>query len=226
MTAAQQLLDQIQSIAAIEALEADPGAYAERLAGELGDAATLDALEARDARLREALARLDAMIERVARIRIEHALAAEPSIGAPTRRVFATTVIGYAGRIELLEARARDAAARGGAADPDRVAGWVGDAARAALALRDAVGAPVLALIRDAADAAVPAADGHARDRSLDDAPRRRWSAMRRELEAIASAPDRVAAAALPARLAAWPAQLDEPDPGREPTFADLIELD
>jgi hypothetical protein len=49
---------------------------------------------------------------------------------------------------------------------------------------------------------------------------------MRRELEAVAADPDRVAGAAMPARLAAHPAQLDEPEPGAEVTLADLPELD
>jgi hypothetical protein len=226
MSAAQHLLDQVQSPARIEALEAEPGAYAEHLAREVGGAATLDELDARDARLGDALARLDAMIERVARVRLDHALAGDTAIAAPTRKVFATTIVGYAGRIDLLEARARDVAARGGAADPAGVAGRVGDVARAALALREAVRAGVLALIRELAAAAGPIADRHARDRLLDEAMRRRWSAARRELEAIAGQPERVGSAPLSVRLAAWPEQLDEPAPAREPTFEQMIELD
>jgi hypothetical protein len=226
MRAARHLLDEIQSIARIEALEREPGGYAARLAGELGGGATLAELAARDAMLRDALAQLDAMIERVARIRLDHALALDPSIAGPTRKVFAATVVGYAGRLELLAARARDVAARGGAPDPDRVAAVVGDQAGAALALRAAVRAGVLALASEAAAAAAPAADRHARDRTLDAATRRRWSAMRRELEATIAAPDRLASAALATRLAAWREQLDEPDAEREPGLADMIELD
>jgi len=30
----------------------------------------------------------------------------------------------------------------------------------------------------------------------------------------------------MPARVAAWPDQIDEPDPEKEVTFADMIELD
>lgn len=227
MSAAQHLLDQIQSLARIEALEAEPAAYAERLASEVGSGATtLGELDARDTRLRHALAQLDAMIERAARIRFDHALADDASIAAPTRKVFATTIVGYAGRLELLEARARDVAARGGAGDPDGVAARIGDVARSVLALRAAMQAGVLALIRDLAEAAAPIADRHARDRALDEPTRRRWSAARRDLEATASQPERIAAAPMSARLAAWPEQLDEPEPEREPTFAELIELD
>lgn len=226
MAAAQQLLDQVQSVARIEALEAAPAEYAERVAAELGGGDSLDDLAARDAALAQALGQIDAMTERVARIRLEHALAHEASIATPTRKVFATTIAGYAGRLELLEARARDVAARGGAVDPAGVAARVVDQGRAALALRDALRAGLLALIRDLAAAAGPDADRRARDRTLDEAARRRWSAARRELEATASQPERVATGPMPARLASWPEQLDEPDPAHEPTFADMIELD
>ncbi|HMG57166.1 MAG TPA: hypothetical protein VK601_26885 [Kofleriaceae bacterium] len=228
MSSAQHLLDQIQSPARIAAAEADPAAYAAELAGELGGGPldALDALDARDARLRHALAQLDAMIERAARIRIDHALADDASIATPTRKVFAATVVGYAGRLALLEARARDASARGGAADPAGIAERVVDAASAVLALRAAIQAGVLALVRDLAAAAAPLADRSARDVRLDEPTRRRWSAARRELEALASQPERITSAALPARLAAWPDQLDDPDPTQEPTFADMIELD
>jgi hypothetical protein len=94
------------------------------------------------------------------------------------------------------------------------------------LALRAAVRAGVLALIRDLAHAAAPDADRRARDRNLDEPVRRRWSAVRRDLEAVAADPARVLAGAMPARLAALPDQLDEPDPEREVTFADMLELD
>jgi hypothetical protein len=226
MSAAQHFLDQVQSLARIDALEADPAGYAERLASEVGDAATLEELDARDARLRHALGQLDAMIERATRIRLDHALAEDTSIAAPTRKVFATTIVGYAERLALLEARAREVAARGGAADPDGVATRVGEVARAVLGLREAIRAGVLALVRDLAAAAAPLADRRARDRTLDEPTRRRWSAARRDLEATASQPEHIASAPMATRLAAWPEQLDEPEPEREPTFADMIELD
>jgi len=226
VSAAQQLLDQVQSMARISALEADPAAYAERLASELGEATELDALDAQDARLRQALGQIDAMLERAARIWFDGVLADDASIATPTRKVFATTIVSYAGRLALLEDRARDVAARGGARDPAGIAAQIVDAARALLALRDALRAGVLDVIRARAAAAAPVADGAARDRRRDDAERQRWSAMRRELEAVASQPERVTAAAMSARLATWPAQIDEPDPGSEPTFADMIELD
>ncbi|TMQ02889.1 MAG: hypothetical protein E6J90_48000 [Deltaproteobacteria bacterium] len=58
----------------------------------------------------------------------------------------------------------------------------------------------------------MPDADRRARDRPLDDVERRRRSAMRRELEAVAADPDRVAGTAMAARLVAHPAQIDEGD--------------
>ena len=221
---ARRVLDQVSSLAHLDAF--DPPGYAGQLAAEVPAAATLAELEGRDAFLADALAQLDAMIARAMRMRLEHALAADTSIGTPTRKVFATTVVGYAGDLGLLAQRARDVAARGGAADPDAVAAAVTAAARAALDLRDATRAGVLALIRDLAAASVAEADRRARDRSLDEAIRRRWSAARRELEALAADPARVGVAPMAARLASFPDQLDEPAPEREVTFADMIELD
>ena len=49
---------------------------------------------------------------------------------------------------------------------------------------------------------------------------------MRRDLEQLAGDPATIVAASFTARIAAWPEQLDEPDPGPEVTFADMIELD
>lgn len=226
MSAAQHVLDQVYSLAGVVALEAEPGTYADKLAAEVATAATLPELESRDAFLVRALGQIDAMVVRAMKVRLEHALADDPSIAPPTRSVFAHTVVGYAGRLSLLEERARDVAARGGAADPARVADAVASAARSVLGLRDAVRAGVLALIRGLAQASVPEADRQARDRNLDEPVRRRWSAARRDLEAVALAPERVLAAAIAARMAELPEQLDEPAPGPELTFADFLELD
>jgi len=222
----QHFLDQVQSLPSIAAVVADPRAYADRLAGELPAAASREELAAREDRLRDALARIDAMIERVMRIRLEHVLADEPAIASPTRKVFASTVVGYESKLELLETRARDVARRGGASDPARAARSVVDAASATLALRTALRGGVLALVAHLALASVALADRDARDRRLDDPTRRAWSALRRELEAVAAQPERMVGAPLASRLATWPEHLDEPEPSSEPTFADLIELD
>src|SRR5262245_20470965 len=125
VSSAQHILDQAYSLARLEALEAEPGAYAEQLAAELPAATTLAELEARDALLIAALGQIDAMIARAMRIRLDHALAADGSIAPPTRSVFSHTIVGYARRLPLLAERARDVAARGGAADPDHVADLV-----------------------------------------------------------------------------------------------------
>ena len=69
-------------------------------------------------------------------------------------------------------------------------------------------------------------ADKRARDRTLDDATRKRASAVRRELEALAADPTRFASGPWATRIALHPEQIDEPDPAAEPTFADMIELD
>lgn len=229
MSAAQHLLDQVQSIARLDALAAEPGAYADRLAAELAEPeaepADERALAHADAQLALGLARIDAMIERAARLRFDHVLADDSSLPAATRKVFATTILGYADRVELLEARVRDVAARGGARDPERVAMAVGDAARDIHALRSALRDAVLSLIRARATAAAARADQPARDRRLDDDARRRWSAVRRELEAVAADPARIALAPFAARVAEWPAQIDDASTP-EPTFADMIELD
>ena len=221
---ARRVLDQVSSLAHLDAF--DPPSYAEELAAEVPAAVTLAGIEARDAFLADALAQLDAMLARAMRLRLDHALAADTSIGPPTRKVFAATIVGYASDLGLLAQRARDIAARGGAGDPDAVADLVVGAARGVLDLRAATRIGVLALIRDLAAASIAEADRRARDRSLDEPARRRWSAARRELEALAVDPARVTTAPMSARLATLPDQLDEPAPEREATLADLIELD
>jgi hypothetical protein len=145
-------LDHVQSLAAIEALV--PEAYAAEVAARLPDEG-----EARDAALAAALAHIEATSARIMRIRLDHALAADTSIGAPMRRVFAQTVVAYVADLDLLARRALDVAARGGAGDPAGVAQLVVDAARATLVLRDALRRPVLALVRERAEAALADAE-------------------------------------------------------------------
>lgn len=221
MSSAQSVLDRVQSLAGIDALAADPAQYAALLA-----AALPDELEACDGAFAAALQRTDELAARVMRIRLEHALASDSSIGAPTRKVFASTITGYADNLGLLADRVRDLAARGRSPAPDQVAEAVVEAARATLALRDAVREPVLGLIRERATAATAEADARARDRRRDDAERKRWSAARRELEAVAADPARVLTGPWVIRFASWPEQIDEPPAEPEVTFADMIELD
>jgi hypothetical protein len=226
MGSAQDVLDRIHSIAQLDMLEAEPGVVAVRLEADLPAAASIADLEARDAALVDALHQIDAMIERAMRLRLDHALAADTSIQAPTRKVFSSTITGYATNLPILAQRARDVAARGGAVDPEAIAGVVVGAARSVLDLRAAIRADVLAVIRDLAKAAAPEADRRARDRKLAEPERTRWSAARRDLQAVAAEPERVLAAPMAARLAALPVELDEPAPEADLTFKDLLELE
>lgn len=192
---------------------------------EVGGASTLAELEARDAVFTAALAEIDETMTRVMRIELDTALADDTSIAPATRKVFARTINAYANNVELLASRARDVAARGRAPDVESVVRGVTGAATKTLALRDALRAKVFEAALATARDAVGEADARARDRKLDDAVRKKWSAWRRELEAIASDPARVTAPIAP-RLASWPEQIDEPAPEAEVTFADMIELD
>jgi hypothetical protein len=216
----KQTLDRAYSLAQLDALATEPGVVAEQLATELPAEPF-----ARDALFGRVLDQLDVLATRAMKLRLEHALVADTSIGPPTRNVFAQTIVGYANNLPLLAERARDVAARGRASAPDDVAARVVDAARTVLALRDALAAGVYDLVARSATAAVADADRRARDRTLAEPERRRWSAMRRELEALAADPARVRTA-LAARIAALPDQLDEPAAEAEVTFADMIELD
>lgn len=215
---ARHILDRVQSLTAIAALEAEPECYAVEVVAELPPD-----VETRDAALADALRHIDETATRVMRIQLEHGADAIP---LPTRRVFAATVVSYEHQLPLLCDRVLDVARRARIASPEGVAAAAVDGARATLALRTALRTPLLAAIRDSAAAAIADADRQARDRTLDDVQRKRWSAVRRELEAVASDAARILTAAFGARVAAWPEQIDEPDPQAEPTFADMIEID
>jgi len=217
MSSAKRLLDGVYSLSQLDALE--PAAVVDALAGELTDAAAIDT------HVPVTVTALDALCARAMKQSLERDLAMDSSIGQPTRNVFASTVVSYAGRLSLLGDRARDVAARGGAGDPGAVAGSVVEAAERVLALRDAVIAAVLALVAERARSLVDETDTRARDRRLPESERKAASALRRELEAMAADPARVTRP-LAQRLATWPEQIDEPDPASEPTWADMIELD
>lgn len=222
----KQALDRAHSLGQLEALAADAPSVLDALHAETPEAKTLGELEARDAALAAALDAIDAITIRSMKVRLDHALASDGSIGPPTRNVFAQTIVTYADKVPLLVDRARDLAARGRAPSPDDVADLVAGAARASLALRDALRGGVLALVQRLAKAAVSEADRQARDGTLDDAQRKRWSATRRDLEMLANDPAAITAAPMAARVAAWPELLEEPTPRREPSLAELIEID
>ena len=224
MTRAKHKLDAVQSLAAIEAL--DPASYAKDVIAESPAAVTIAELEARDAYLTTALQGIDDVVSRAMKIHLEHALAHDTSIGAPSRRVFAQTVASYASDLERLGDRARDLAARGGSANPAAIATTVVDAARASLDLGEELRAGVLDHVRATALAVIPDADRRARDDTTGEAIRKRWSTVRRDAEMVAEDPTRILAAPFAKRIAAWPEQLDEPAPKPEVHPSDLIELD
>lgn len=226
VSSAQRLLDQVHSLARLEALEAEPAAYAEQLVAELPAASSIAEIDARDAMLAAVLSGIDALCTRAMRIRLDHALAADTSIAPPTRNVFAQTVVAYVDRVSLLAERARDVAARGGSRAPESIAEAVVTCAQAVFALREALRSGVLSHVRALATAAVSDADQRARDRHLDEKQRKTWSAARRELELVAADPARITTGRFLARLAAMPEQLDEPAPEPERSFADMIEMD
>jgi hypothetical protein len=226
VVSSRAVLDQVYSLARIEALEADPGAYASAVAAEIAPAGSLAELEARDHQLAVALAQIDTAMTRVMRVRLDHALASDTSIAPPTRTVFASTIGKYTHDLPLLAQRVCEQATRGGATDPEDVAITVVDAARRTLALREALRAPALALIRSLATATRPDIERNAMDRERSDAERKKWSALRRDVETVIATPTHVSSAPLATRLAALPEQIDEPPPGPEVTFADMIELD
>ena len=218
------MLDSIHSLAGLDALQL--AAYTEAIVNGTPPAVTLAELEARDAYLAAALTRIDDALPRFMKLRLDRALADDVSLGAPTRKVFAQTVASYADNLGSLGDRVRDLAVRGRAPDPEAVTSAVLDAARATLADRDALRAGVLAHIAGLATAGVAQADHQARDRTLSEAQRTKWSAVRCDCEVLAQEPAKLLAAPWAARIASWPAQLDEPPVAPEVHPADLIELD
>lgn len=233
MGSARTVLDQVHSLAKVDELAREPGRYARAVADDLvtvSAGADLPGIEARDHALASALAHIDAAMTRVMRVRLDHALASDASadaaIAVPTRNVFASTLGKYAGDLGLLGERVRDLAARGRARDPGAVATLVVDAARATLDLRDALRAPVLDLVGAYAGELAPVAQRTAIDRTRSDSERKRWSALRRDLELLVSKPEHISSAPLAERLAAWDEQIDEPPPEPDVSFADMIELD
>lgn len=220
----KQALDRAYLPTQIEAL--DPQSVVEALAAELPDPQSLTDLEARDAQLATALETIDAFAIRTMKVRLDYALADDSSLPPPTRNMFAQTIVTYADDLALLAERARDIAARGRAAAPDVVAERVASAARATLDQRAALRDGVLVLVARLARTSVAVADRFARDSKLDEPARKRWSAVRRDLETIAQTPAAITAAPMATRIAAWPEQIDDAAPVREPTLAELLELD
>jgi hypothetical protein len=220
----KQALDRAHSLAQLEAI--DPASVVADVEGETPAAGSIQELEERDAFLTTVLDAFDAIAIRAMKVRLEHALAGDGSIGPSTRNVFTQTIVTYADNVGLLAERARDLAMRGRSPSPDHVADLVAGAARASLGLRAALRDGVLDLVSRLAKASAALADNHARDGTLDEAIRKRRSAVRRDLETLATQPAAITAAPMAKRVAAWPDQLDEAAPVREATLAELIEID
>ncbi len=222
----QHLLDEVQGLAPLDGFAVDHflGQLADELAAD--DAATLAGLEARDGRLRAALAAIDAFASKSMRIRLDHVLAADTSVAGRFRTYLATTIIDYDGDLGLLRQRVAAAAARvdpRGAAD---LAATVADAAGQVLAVRAELRRGVLALARDLAAASVVAAQHAARDHGRDDAERLRWSAARRDLERVVERPEHLAEHDWAARLRALPRVDETPEEAPALTRGELLELD
>ncbi|MFN0246033.1 MAG: hypothetical protein ACKV2T_03940 [Kofleriaceae bacterium] len=220
----KQALDRAHSLAQLDAV--DPASVLADLEADTPAARSIPELEERDAFLTAALDAFDTLAVRAMKVRLEHALVADGSFGPPTRNVFAQTLVSYADNVGLLAERARDIAARGRSPSPDHVADLVAGAARATLDQRAALRDGVLDLVRRLAKASTTDADKQARDGTLDETIRKRWSAVRRDLETLAVQPAAISAAPMAKRVAAWPDQLEEPTPVREATLAELIEID
>lgn len=202
-------LDEVYSLAQLARFDA--AAYLAELS--LPAATTLAELAARDAAAVAELAAIDTMIARAMKLRLELVDALAPA----TRNVFATTIVQYARRLDLLEQRVHGVA-------PAAVTAVMA-AAQELLDLRAVLRTGVLELVRTRAAGDVTLADARARDRKLDDAERKQWSRARRDLEALALDPSGVMTPTAE-RHAAYPEQLDDAATGPEPTFADMIELD
>lgn len=218
------MLDSIHSLATLEAMT--PASYTESVVAATPPAVTLAEHEARDAYLASALAKIDDALPRFMKLRLDRALADDVSLGAPTRKVFAQTIASYADNLGSLADRVRDLAARGRAPDPDGVTTAVLDAARATLADRDALRAGVLVHIAGLATTGIAQADHQARDTTLSEAQRKKWSAVRRDCEVLAQEPAKLLAAPWSTRIASWPEQLDDPPAAPDVHPSDLIELD
>jgi hypothetical protein len=180
---AQELLDEVVRLAQLEAFAAET--YTTRLAEELGpaDGATVDGLEARDARLRAALDAIDGFASKSMRIRLDHLDAAIPST---FRTYLASMVTSYEHDRDTLRERVAAVVAR---TDPDRAAALaesVTEAAGKVLAARSQLRDGVLALRRDLAARSFPAAHRAARDPTASDEERRRWTAIADRLKTLA----------------------------------------
>ena len=205
---AQELLDEVVRHAQLDGFAVED--YHARLAEEItgADEVTLAGLEARDARLRGALAAIDGFAGRSMRIRLDHLLAHDTTIPPTFRTYLASMVTSYEHDRDTLRERVAAVAAR---SDPGRAAGLADAIAAAAgevLALRARLRDGVLALERDLAARALPIARRAARDPYASDEDRRRWTVIADRLASVAAVDE--------------PPEEEPAQPSRE----ELIELD
>lgn len=212
------ILDQVQHLRELDAVDAarlgaalrsDVGGVDETL-GTAG--AQLDAL-------REALSAVDAFSRKAMGIRLTHVLATAP-VTPQFRTLLASTVNSYAGDTALLRRRL-------GGSLPEGLLDEVIAAADKVLALRQALRAAVLDVVREVAAAQAPWVQKASRDRSLPDLERNRLRKARVDLEDLAKAPGHVASAPFDERLKAHSMPEEEPviDDGEDRRFS-LLEID
>lgn len=223
---AAQRLESIYSLSQLEVFDADEivALWREELGAPEGGPVRFEQLAEHDAAVRAALAAADAFAVKAMRIRLDHALAHDNSIGKPFRTTLAHTVASYAGDLGLLHDRVAATAVR---VDPHGAAGTaerIVDEARAALGARAALHDGLFALAREHAAAMIPLVTTAARDRYQADDVRLRWLVVRRDLELTVEDPTRIARAAFADRLKSIPPVDEVPEEAPEPTLGELIE--
>jgi len=219
-------LDRATSLAQIEAVDVDAAIDELWSAIAAPSPLTFAGVVDLDAALRAAISVVEAFTTKSTRVRLEHALARDTSLGIPFMKLISATASAYAGDLETLRERARSTAVR---TDPDRAdaaADSVVAAVAAALSQRARLRDGVLALARERAAELLPAVVAAAKDAAKDDKVRLQWSAVRRDLEQVVERPAHLLSAVLTDRIAALPPLLDEPDREPERSFGELIELD
>ena len=148
----RQLLDRVHGVAQVDALTVD--GFMEAVRADVPATTTPEGYAAADETLRAVLAAVDLFAARAMSARLAEALAADTSLGAPFAKVIATTIVGYAGKLDVLRERVLSTATRvdprGAAAIAERVI----EQARLVLDQRDRLRAPVIALAQELAAAA------------------------------------------------------------------------
>jgi hypothetical protein len=219
-------LDRATSLAQLDAVDLDAAIDELRESIASPSPLTFAGVVDHDAALRSAIAAIEAFTAKSTRVRLEHSLARDTSLGIPFMKLISATASAYAGDLETLRDRARSTAVRTDPERADAAADSVVAAVDAALSQRARLRDGVLALARERAAELLPVVVAAAKDPAKDDKVRLQWSAVRRDLEQIVERPARLLGAVLVDRLAALPPLLDEPDKEPERSFGELIELD